>query len=64
MAGTVRDWATDMGKLVKPLYESAAPDFALSRQAHAEHEELFLAGVARAAYRIAALMNRATEKID
>ena len=59
MAGTIRDWATDMGKLVKPLYEWADPTCKLSRQAHAENEELFLAGVARAAYRMAALMNNA-----
>lgn len=57
MAGTIRDWATDMGKLVKPLYEWAGPECELSRQAHAENEELFLAGVARASFRIAALMN-------
>lgn len=61
MAGTVRDWATDMGKLVKPLYEWAGPYCELSRQAHAEEEERFYAGVARAAYRIAALMNNATK---
>ena len=60
-AGSIRDWATDMGKLVKPLYEWGAPDFKLSRQAHAENEEVFLAGVARAAYRIAALINGATK---
>lgn len=59
MAGTIRDWAVDMGKLVKPLYEWAGPACSLSRQAHAEEEERFYAGVARAAYRIAALMNNA-----
>ena len=57
MAGSIRDWATDMGKHVKPLYGWAGPDCYLSRQAHAEEEERFYAGVARAAYRIAALMN-------
>lgn len=57
MAGTIRDWAADMGKLVKPLYSWAAPECELSRKAHAEEEERFYAGVARAAYRIAALMN-------
>ena len=61
MAGTIRDWATDMGKHVKPLYEWAMPQCQLSRQAHAEEEERFYAGVARAAYRIAALMNEATK---
>ena len=61
MAGTIRDWAIDMGKLVKPLYDWAVPSCSLSRQAHAEHEEIFLAGVARAAFRIAALMNEATK---
>ena len=61
MAGTVRDWATDMGKLVKPLYDWAGPQCSLSRQAHAEEEERFYAGVARAAYRIAALMNNSTK---
>ena len=61
MAGSIRDWATDMGNLVKPLYEWAGPYCQLSRQAHAEHEEIFLAGVARAAFRIAALMNEATK---
>ena len=61
MAGSVRDWATDMGKLVKPLYEWAGPHCQLSRQAHSEEEERFYAGVARAAYRIAALMNEATK---
>ena len=61
MAGSIRDWATDMGKLVKPLYAWADPTCRLSRQAHAEEEERFYAGVARAAYRIAALMNSATK---
>ena len=61
MAGSIRDWATDMGKLVKPLYEWAMPHCQLSRQAHAEEEERFYAGVARAAFRIAALMNEVTK---
>ena len=61
MAGSIRDWATDMGNLVKPLYEWAGPYCQLSRQAHAEEEERFYAGVARAAFRIAALMNEATK---
>ena len=61
MAGSIRDWATDMGKLAKPLYEWAMPHCQLSRQAHAEEEERFYAGVARAAYRIAALMHEATK---
>jgi hypothetical protein len=61
MAGTVRKWASDMGNLVKPLYDWAGPHCELSRQAHAEEEERFYAGVARAAYRIAALMNEATK---
>ena len=61
MTGSIRDWATDMGVLVKPLYEWAMPYCQLSRQAHAEEEERFYAGVARAAYRIAALMNEATK---
>ena len=61
MAGTIRDWAIDMGKLVKPLYDWATPYCSLSRQAHAEEEERFYAGVARAAFRIAALMNEATK---
>ena len=61
MAGSVRDWATDMGKLVKPLYEWAGPYCELSRQAHSEEEERSYAGVARAAFRIAALMNEATK---
>ena len=60
-AGTIRDWAADMGKLVKPLYSWAAPECELSRKAHAEEEERFYAGVARAAFRIAALMNEATK---
>ena len=58
-AGSLRDWATDMGKLVKPLYEWAEPGCYLSRQAHAENEELFLAGVARASFRMAVLLNEA-----
>lgn len=57
MSGSIRDWATDMGKLVKPLYEWAGPYCELSRQAHSEEEERYYAGVARAAYRIAALLN-------
>ena len=61
MVGSIRDWATDMGKLVKPLYAWAEPACKLSRQAHAEEEERFYAGVARAAYRIAALMNSTTK---
>lgn len=59
MAGDLRSWATDMGNLVKPLYDWAEPDCKLSRQAHAEYEELFLAGVGRASFRIAALLNGA-----
>ena len=61
MAGSIRDWAIDMGKHVKPLYEWAGPFCELSRQAHSEEEERFYAGVARAAFRIAALMNEATK---
>ena len=61
MAGSIRDWATDMGKLAKSLYEWAMPHCQLSRQAHAEEEERFYAGVARASFRIAALMNEATK---
>ena len=61
MAGSLRDWATDMGKLVKPLYDWAGPECELSRQAHAEYEELHLACIARASLRIAALMNEATK---
>ena len=61
MAGSIRDWATDMGKLAKPLYEWAGPHCQLSRLAHSEEEERFYAGVARAAFRIAALMNEATK---
>lgn len=61
MAGSIRDWATDMGKLAKPLYKWAMPHCQLSRQAHAEEEERFYAGVARASFRIAALMNEATK---
>ena len=61
MTGSIRDWAVDMGNLVKPLYEWAGPYCQLSRQAHAEEEERFYAGVARAAFRIAALMNEATK---
>ena len=61
MAGSIRDWATDMGKLAKPLYEWAMPHCQLSRQAHAEEEERFYAGVARASFRIAAPMNEATK---
>ena len=61
MSGSIRDWATDMGKLVKPLYEWAGPYCELSRQAHSEEEERYYAGVARAAFRIAALMNEATK---
>ena len=61
MAGNVRKWASDMAVLVKPLYEWAGPHCELSRQAHSEEEERFYAGVARAAYRIAALMNEATK---
>jgi hypothetical protein len=61
MAGSIRDWATDMATVVKPLYEWAGPDCQLSRLAHSQYEELYLDGVARAAYRIAALFNEATK---
>ena len=57
--GSLHEWATDMGKIVKPLYAWAEPGFRLSRQAHAENEEVFLAGVARASYRMAVLLNEA-----
>lgn len=57
--GSLRDWATDMGNVVKPLYAWAEPGCYLSRQAHAEYEEIFLAGVARASYRMAVLLNEA-----
>lgn len=59
MAGTIRDWAVDVATLVKPLYEWAGPDCYLSRLAHSQYEELYLGGIARASYRIAALMNEA-----
>lgn len=70
MKGSISEWATDMGKVVTPLYKldvegcyftTGNDGWMLSRQGHAEAEEVFLAGVARAAYRIAALMNAAVQ---
>lgn len=57
MQGTVRDWAHEMGCRAKPMYEWAKPGMLLRNEPRLNLEEVHLEMVARAAYRLAALMN-------
>lgn len=57
-AGTLKDWATDIGTYTKGVYDRLAKED--GRFVHAtvqEHESLHMACLARAAYRIAVLLN-------
>ena len=57
-AGTLQDWATDIGTYTKGVYDRLEKEE--GRFVHAtvqEHEALHMACLARAAYRIAALLN-------
>lgn len=57
MAGNIQDWAKDWGAVVKAQFEWAYPNYPMSREEHSLNENTFYAGVARAGYRIAALLN-------
>lgn len=55
--GTPADWAHDIGVAVRPLYDWAAQDYVMCNQQQLELEDLFFTQVAKAGYRIAALLN-------
>lgn len=59
--GTVRDWAHDVGVSCLPLYEWAKPDYVMCNRQRLELEEFHYTLVAKAAYRLAALLNDALE---
>ena len=61
MQGTPRDWAHDMGVLAKPMYEWAQPGMVLKHEPRLNLEDIHLEMVARAAYRLAAIMNSVTK---
>lgn len=58
MAGTLRDWATDIGKYTSSVYEIVERNDNHFHHATVQaHEELHMSCVARAGLRIAALLN-------
>jgi hypothetical protein len=57
MQGSPREWAHDMGVIVKPMFEWAQPGMVLANEPRLNLEDLHLNNVAKAAYRLAHLMN-------
>ena len=57
MQGNLREWAHDMGVLVKPMYEWAEPGMVLANEPRLNLEDVHLNNVAKAGYRLAYLMN-------
>lgn len=57
MQGSVRDWAHEVGTRAKPLYEWVEPGMLMRNEPRLNLEELHLEMVARAGYRLAAIMN-------
>ena len=57
MQGNPRDWAHDMGVLAKPMYEWAEPGMVLKHEPRLNLEDVHLNNVAKAAYRLAHLLN-------
>ncbi len=55
--GDVRHWAADMARLAAPLYKWAQPDMIMSREQHNRLEPMNDKTMARAGYRLAALLN-------
>ena len=55
--GSVREWAEDMGRLCAPLYEWAKPEAYMSREHNNRLELINDKTMARAGYRLAALLN-------
>lgn len=55
--GSLRDWAYDMGRECKPLYDWAVPEFLMSREQSNLMELPQDRCLARAGYRLAALLN-------
>ncbi|MBQ9137133.1 MAG: hypothetical protein IJX65_00670 [Alistipes sp.] len=55
--GDIRHWVEDMATLAAPLYQWAAPDFYMSREHINRLEPLNDKSMARAGYRLAALLN-------
>ena len=61
MQGSVRDWAQEMGERARPMYEWAKPDMLLRNEPRLNLEDVHLEMVARAGYRLAAIMNSIVE---
>lgn len=57
MQGTVRDWAQEVGVRARPMYEWAQPDMLMRYEPRLNLEDVHLEMVARAGYRLAAIMN-------
>ena len=57
MQGSVRDWAHDVGLRAKPLYDWVSPGMLMRNEPRLNLEDLHLEMVARAGYRLAALLN-------
>ena len=55
--GDIRHWAADMASLAAPLYQWAAPDMLMSREQDNRLEPMNDKTMARAGYRLAALLN-------
>ena len=57
MQGGVRDWAHEMGLRAKPLYDWVSPGMLMRHEPRLILEDTHLEMVARAGYRLAALLN-------
>lgn len=57
MQGGVRDWAREMGLRAKPLYDWVSPGMLIRHEPRLRLEDTHLEMVARAGYRLAALLN-------
>ena len=57
MQGSVRDWAHEMGLRAKPLYDWVSPGMLMRHEPRLILEDTHLEMVARAGYRLAALLN-------
>lgn len=56
--GTLADWATDMGKFALPMYKIVTSGGAFHHHFIIAQEEAYFSTIAKAAYRIAAILNQ------
>ncbi len=59
--GSLNDWATEVGGVANELYARINPEYMMTRREYNELENLNLEMMARAGYRLAALLNEAAK---